>query len=99
MIAKAGWFEDCKVMFKFLENGEYALAFFNMGEPNPRHPERTGFELSAMFTDFGLTASSGYGLQLTDVFTGEDVGCYKEYFRTKVDFHDCAVYRAKLVKV
>ena len=98
VIAKAGWFEDCKVMFKFLENGEYALAFFNMGEPNPRHPERTGFELSAMFTDFGLTASSGYGLQLTDVFTGEDVGCYKEYFRTKVPAHDCAVYRAKLVK-
>ena len=91
VILKSGWHDDCKVMFKFLENGEYALAFFNMGEKDA--------EMPAMFTDFGLTASSGYGLKLTNLFTGEDEGAYKEYFRTKVAAHDCAVYRCQVVRV
>ena len=54
-------------------------------------------ELCAMFTDFGLTASSGYALKLKDVFTGEEVGTYKEYFRAPVPAHDCRVYRAQMV--
>ncbi|MBQ8954307.1 MAG: glycoside hydrolase family 27 protein [Clostridia bacterium] len=91
VILKSGWHDDCKVMFKFLENGEYALAFFNMGEKDA--------ELPALFADFGLTASSGYGLKLTNLFTGEDAGCYKEYFRVKVAAHDCAVYRAQVARV
>ena len=91
IIFKAGWNEDCRAMLKFLENGEYALGLFNMGEKD--------HELCAMFTDFGLTASSGYALKLKDVFTGEEVGTYKEYFRAPVPAHDCRVYRAQMVRV
>jgi len=90
IILPAGWHDDCRVMLKFLENGEYALGFFNMGEDDRSLP--------AMFTDFGLTAASGYALSLKNVFTGEEAGVYKEYFRVKVPAHDCAVYRARLVR-
>ena len=90
VILKSGWAPEAKVMFKFLENGEYALGFFNMGEQDA--------EMPAMFTDFGLTASSGYGLTLRNLFTGNDEGFYKEYFRVKVPAHDCAIYRARTKK-
>ena len=73
---------------KFLADGDYAIGLFNITE-NDR-------EIHMLFTDLGLPFDSGYGLQLTDVFTGEDAGFYREYFRTKVAAHDCAVFRAKL---
>ena len=91
VILKSGYRDDCKVMFKFLENGEYAMAFFNMGE--------TDAETPAVFADMGLTAASGYAMVLTDVFTGEEKGPYREYYRTQVAAHDCKVYRARLVRV
>ena len=75
-------------MFKFLSGNEYALAFFNLGEDD--------MSVHALFTDFGLCHNSGYGLRLTDTFTGEDAGFYREYISVKVPAHDCRVYRATL---
>ena len=90
IIAHGPWRKENVVMFKFLAGGEYALALYNMGEEDS--------EIAAMFTDFGLDRLSGYGLRLTDAFTGEDAGFFREYYRQKVAAHDCAVYRARLQK-
>ena len=75
---------------KFLADGRYALGFFNLSEEDR--------ELFMMFTDGGLSASSGLGLHLQDAFSGEDAGFYREYYRVKVLSHDCAVYIGTLEK-
>lgn len=84
------WDDTSRVMLKMLDNNEYAIAFYNMGEK-----DRT---LPMLFTEFGLPAHSGYGFKVRNLFTGEDEGFYKEYMRIPVKAHDCAVYRAQLVR-
>ncbi len=90
IIRKCIWDETSLVMLKMLENNEYAIGFFNMGEKDKSLP--------MMFNEFGLPAHSGYGFKVKNVFTGEDEGFYKEYMRISVQAHDCAVYRAQLVR-
>ena len=90
IIRKCIWDENSLAMLKMLENNEYAIAFFNMGENDKSLP--------MMFNEFGLPAHSGYGFKVKNVFTGEDEGFYKEYMRIPVQAHDCAVYRAQLVR-
>ena len=79
---------DSVVCLKFLANGNYALALYNFSEEEK--------ELWAIFEEAGLPFASGWGLRLRDVFTGQDAGWYREYFRVKVPAHDCRVYRAAL---
>ena len=74
--------------FKFLSDGSYALGLFNLSEEDR--------EIPVLFEDAGLPFDSGYGLRLTDVFTGEDAGFYREYYRARVPAHDCAVLRGRL---
>lgn len=83
------WNEDTKVFMKHLSGGEYALGFFNLSERDCSIP--------AAFWHFGLDA--GYGMVLTDCFTGEESGVIREYYSPFVAKHDCAVYRAKVVKL
>ena len=90
IIRKCIWDENSLVMLKMLENNEYAIGFFNMGEKDKSLP--------MMFNEFGLPAHSCYGFKVKNVFTGEDEGFYKEYMRISVQAHDCAVYRAQLVR-
>ena len=42
---------------------------------------------------------SGYGLRLTDVFTGEVQPTRQEILMPRVPSHGCAVYRASMEKV
>lgn len=79
------------VLFKHLANGEYAVGYFNFGDQDANIPSE--------FYNWGLEASSGYGLQFTDVFTEEDMGTFAEFYRAAVPAHDCRVYRARLVRV
>lgn len=90
IIRKCIWDENSLIMLKMLENNEYAIGFFNMGEKDKSLP--------MMFNEFGLPAHSGYGFKVKNLFTGEDEGFYKEYMRISVQAHDCAVYRAQLVR-
>ena len=90
IIRECTYNENSLVMLKMLENNEYAIAFYNMGEKDKSLP--------MMFSEFGLPAHSGYGFKVKNVFTGEDEGFYKEYMRIPVQAHDCAVYRAQLVR-
>ncbi len=91
IIIRAAHSETCVSMLKMMDNNEYALAAFNMGESDSRIP--------IMFTDFGLPVSAGYGFQLKNAFTGEDAGTYRDYMRPAVAAHDCVVYLAKLVRI
>ena len=55
--------------------------------------------LRCLLNDAGLSADSGYGFQLKDLFTGEVSGPVTEMLAAKVAPHDCKVYRATLVKL
>ncbi len=78
-------------LFRLLSDGDYALGFFNMGETDGRVP--------VYLEQLGIPLHSGYGLQLTDVFTGEALPVKQEIIMAPAPAHGCAVYRAKLQKI
>ena len=77
--------------FKLLANGDYAIGLFNKGDQDGH--------IRCLLNDAGLSAGSGYGFRLRDVFTGEDAGVVTELLDVTVPAHDCKVYRASLVRV
>ena len=82
------------IFFKHCANGEYVLAFFNFTD-NASNGE---WGATCEFYDFGLTAASGYGLHLRDIFTGEDIGLKAEYMNVRLEPHDCKIFRGTLEK-
>ena len=83
------WNERLMTLFKHLDDGSYALGFFNLGEEDT--------ETFATFSDFGLPAAAGYDLALESVFD-EERFVSREYLRLNVPAHDCRVYIARLQK-
>lgn len=82
---------DKNIYWKHLSDNEYALAYFNYSN---------GWaDTHTCFSDFGLSNESGMGLGITDAFTGEYVGTYKEYFAPRVQSHGTRVFTAKVVKL
>ncbi len=79
------------MVFKLLSDGEYALGFFNMSDKKRMLP--------LYFEKLGIPFASGYGLQLTDVFTGETLEVQRECMTPLIPAHECRVYRAKMVRV
>lgn len=82
--------ERGRIYLKHLSNNEFAMGFFNM--------EECEVTLRTLLTDFGLSASSGYALELTDVFTNEVYGTFREHIHVPVPKHDCKIFLCKLVK-
>lgn len=76
---------------KILSDQEFVIAYYNLF-----HQER---DMLMTLSDAGIPYASGYGLKLTDVFTGEDAGCIRDYHSVKVPGHGCRLYHAKMVKV
>lgn len=88
---KTGWheFQDCGfTMFKHLSDNEFAIGYFNFA------PMRG--EIPLTFADAGLPYGSNIGLELKDVFTGENLGIKRDYFNLVVPAHGCRVFIAKM---
>lgn len=81
------WNDKLLTLFKHLDDGSYALAFFNLDEQDA--------ETFATFSDFGLPAAAGYDVALRSVFDDERI-VSREYVRVNVPAHDCRVYIAEL---
>lgn len=75
---------------KLLSNDEIAVLFTNLGDCDDL--------VNLYFENIGITAASGLGLSMTDVFTGENIGVKKEFMQFKLKAHDCAMYICKLAK-
>ena len=74
---------------RHLSDHEFALAYVNFASQEaPIHCE---------FVDLGLPVSSGYSLELKDVFTGEMIGKKKDYFNPMVPGHDMKMYLCRIV--
>jgi len=85
-----GWGGEKRVYFKHLSDGEYAIGFFNFTD--------TDQKVQTNLTVFGLTASSGLALDLTDTMTEEHFGKFGEYISVPVPAHDCRIFLCRLVK-
>ena len=80
---------------RHLSNNEFALAYFNFTDKDGS----VSYAFSGAFEEIGIPYDCGYGLELTDMFTGENLGVNRDYFAPEVEAHGCRLYRAKLVKV
>ncbi len=77
-------------MFKPLENGDYAIGFFNFCDgDNGTHIQ---------FSDMGLP-TRGYGLQLYDLWEQKDLGVHTCKYSAALPAHGCLMVRAKIVKL
>lgn len=74
---------------KHLSDQEFAIAYYNLHEE-----EQT---MNCIFADVGLPYASGYGFNMTDVFTGENIGIKRDYHIVSVPGHDCRLFRCRLV--
>lgn len=80
---------------RHLSEREFVLAYFNLSDKK----NLTANEFSGAFDEIGIPYGSGYGLDMVDVFTGENLGIRRDYFIPQVESHDCKLYRAKLVEI
>ena len=81
---------NCYTLFRHLENGEYAVGFFNFNDEGQTHARFESFEI-------GMTFASPYVLEFTNVMTGERkiVTEYDNYFMKP---HTFELFRARLVR-
>ena len=84
-----GTTKDFPIFIRMLENGEFALVFFNL-----KDADRT---LEIPLMDIGVPYSSGVGVDLTDMLTGEHIGIRRDDMRLRVTAHGTRAFRAKLV--
>ena len=75
--------------FRHLSDGEFALAYINMADAETC--------IHCELVDLGLPVSSGFALEIRDVFTGEKLGKKTDYFNPVVPAHDMRLYLCRLV--
>ena len=82
--------DDSLVLFKHLENGDYAIAMYNFSEER-----RTD---TFFLHDIGLGAETGYGFSMQNLLDKEDrKDKVVDDFSCTLDSHTCAIYRAKII--
>ncbi len=75
---------------KHLSNNEIAIMFANLNDDDGN--------CELFFDELGITAAGGYGLEMTECFTGENIGVKKEYMKRRIPAHGCEVFICKLSK-
>lgn len=83
VVSKVSEWGESYVLFKHLADNQFALGLFNFSDKKRR--------VQAIFADFGLPESAGYGLELKDAFTGEEAGLCHDYLIRELESHDCTV--------
>lgn len=75
---------------RLLSDNQVAVLFANLSEGD-NAPQ-------IYFENIGITAASGFGLHMKDVFTCEDIGVKKEYMSVRLPAHDCAMFLCTIEK-
>ncbi len=78
-----------RAFVKVLSDNEFAVMLLNLSDRDDN--------VRMMLEDVGIPVSSGRGLEMREVFTGEETGRLTEVFERRIPAHDCSVYIAKLV--
>ena len=88
-----GWHShpDCGLtLLKHLSGNRFAVGYFNFAPAEG--------EVPFIFADAGLPAASGLGFRMTDAFTGEDLGVFRDWCHLSLPGHSCRVLLAELAK-
>ncbi len=88
---QGGLGKEMPTFVRHLSNNEIAIGYFNFNDFDAT--------CKCVFADAGLPISSGYGLDMVDLFTGEHIGVQKDYYNLTIAPHDCALFKARLVKL
>lgn len=81
---------EIKVWAKFLEGGDIAIGVFNMSDGT--------VDPFVSLDSIGINRSSGKALEIRDIWKKQDLGVYKDVFRTDyIPAHECRMYRCKVV--
>ncbi len=76
-------------LLRHLSGNEFALAFVNFSEK--------AAEIHLEMADIGLPVSSGFGLEMKDVFSGEAFSRITDCFNPRVPGHDLKLYLCRMV--
>lgn len=88
---RARFHDDNKIGFmKMLENNKIVLGYFNFSESKAA--------INVYFEDFGIAAESGFGLELTDVMTGENIGKKFDAYCPTLEAHSFRIFKAEFCK-
>ena len=88
VVSKQG--KDRLVFAKLLSNNEVAILFVNLSDNDSK--------INFFFENLGIPAASGYGLEMLDAFSGENLGVKKEFMRIEVEAHGCECFICKTSK-
>ena len=88
IVSKQG--KDRLVFAKLLSNNEVAILFVNLSDNDSK--------INFFFENLGIPAASGYGLEMIDAFSGENLGVKKEFMRIEVEAHGCECFICKAAK-
>ena len=88
VVSKQG--KDRLVFAKLLSNNEVAILFVNLSDNDSK--------INFFFENLGIPAASGYGLEMLDAFSGENLGVKKEFMRIEVEAHGCECFICKASK-
>ncbi|MBQ7291476.1 MAG: glycoside hydrolase family 27 protein [Clostridia bacterium] len=83
--------KDNIICFRHLAEGEFAIGFFN--------PYERAQTIMLPYFEIGLDPLCGYGFEIRDVISGEELGVHRDYLEAKVEATDCRIFRAKIVKL
>ena len=91
IFSHAGSWEEGDILtfMRQLSNGETAFGLFNLSDKRAN--------VSLFLTSAGIPSNSGVGVELTDYFTGEVVGTFREYLFTPIEAHRCKLFRGRFV--
>ena len=78
------------ILFRLLEDGEYALGVFNFTDGDAR-------PIRVELFDIGLSLGCGKALELVDVMSGERFENVTETFSPPMNYHACRVFRCRIV--
>lgn len=80
-------------MMKILSGGRFAVAIFNLTEESDFSQN-----ISVSFDDLGIHSNTPRSVRLTDALTGEELGIFKDGYRTKLGVMTCKIYIGEIVK-
>ena len=78
------------VFVRLLENGDFAVGVFNMGEGT--------YRFVFGFDEMGISPESGRVLIPREVWSGESPVLHNGVFDVTVEPHGCRLYRCRLAK-
>jgi hypothetical protein len=83
-------------MARLLANGDVAILCVDF---HPVENGTTSDRLPVSFDDLGIRSNQGYGFEVTDVYTGENLGVLVGGFSPELNRGEVRLYRLKLKKI